>query len=154
MEPTTLGALFVIGLSVAAALTYNSPLQRGGVSWRRLAQVYGADVELKNCHNQSGIQIGSGAVITDGQVKVGATADGLVLKPHRMKTVVIPWERLSIENHDGDWYVTLRVSTGEVSGLGIRKNIFDSILAALRQTETAERVAHLQPGASTVEATS
>ncbi len=160
MDPTPIlliGGIFGVPLLLGLHFTFGGG-RRGAKSWKKLAENYGTDQDLKHCHSQDGVQLGSGKMIIEGQAKVGATPEGLVLKPHRMKAVLLPWERLSIEDRQGEWYATLSVSTGEVSSLGIRKHIFDSILLALRETESAEKVAHLQPssewGAGAVESTS
>lgn len=116
--------------------------RRGSRSWARLAKSYGSQVDLDECHSQDGIQIGIGRKITEGEVKVGATQKGLVLKPLGMATVEIPWDKLRIEDHQGEWFAHVKVATGEVPGLGIRRHIFDSILKALEGNEALD---HLRP---------
>ena len=113
--------------------------------WKKLAARYGANPDLSGCHIQDGIWMGTSGVSTEGQARVGATLEGLVVKPYGLPTVCIPWEQLYIEDHQGDMYSTLRVRTGEVPSLGIRKNIFVSIIHALDSTEAAPRVEHLKP---------
>ncbi len=75
-----------IALSVALARRFQ-PSHR---NWRRLAERYGAQVDLSGCHNQDGIFMQSQATSAKGPALVGATAKGLVLKPHRLPTVEIP----------------------------------------------------------------
>ncbi|MCA9775259.1 MAG: hypothetical protein KC800_01025 [Candidatus Eremiobacteraeota bacterium] len=112
--------------------------------WKKLAARYGADPDLSGCHNQDGIWMGTPGTSTEGQARVGATLDGLVLKPYDLPTVCIPWEQLFIEDHQGETYATLRVRTGEVPSLGIKRKIFDSIIQALESTEAAPRIVHLK----------